>query len=287
MKLSKFFQLFFSVLAIAIHLNGFAEKKTITFIHTDHLGSPVMATDEAGNVKWREDYQPFGKQLTNQDVDNNIGYTGHKEDKSLGLTYMQARWYHPNAGRFMSTDPIRYRDIHSFNRYVYANNNPYNFIDPDGKAAIARNFSFKILTNPNTPRAAAKLGARAVTAGAISQVDTPALGPADAIAAVLLAASVADFGLDLVFTESNSESGWVYDPDTDTMVPPDVTSTPGGEPPNNNNDDNQKNKKDKDFNKKNFHKKNKSSSNKNKHQKGERRVKKDQGGEKGDARRHY
>ncbi|PWK52949.1 RHS repeat domain-containing protein, partial [Pleionea mediterranea] len=111
-----------------------AKKETITFIHTDHLGSPIMATNEDGSVKWREDYQPFGKQLTNQDTDNNVGFTGHKDDKSLGLTYMQARWYHPEAGRFMSLDPIRYRDVHSFNRYVYANNNPYKYVDPDGKS---------------------------------------------------------------------------------------------------------------------------------------------------------
>jgi RHS repeat-associated protein len=115
---------------------GFAAKTTITYIHTDHLGSPVLATKEDGTVKWREDYQPFGKQLTNEDTDNNIGFTGHRDDKGLGLTYMQARWYHPEVGRFMALDPILYRDVHSFNRYVYGNNNPFRFIDPDGKSAI-------------------------------------------------------------------------------------------------------------------------------------------------------
>ncbi|PWK52945.1 RHS repeat domain-containing protein [Pleionea mediterranea] len=113
-----------------------AKKETITFIHTDHLGSPIMATNEDGSVKWREDYQPFGKQLTNQDTDNNVGFTGHKDDKSLGLTYMQARWYHPVAGRFMSLDPIKYvtSDTATFNRYSYVANNPYNYIDPEGES---------------------------------------------------------------------------------------------------------------------------------------------------------
>ncbi|WMS86694.1 RHS repeat-associated core domain-containing protein [Pleionea litopenaei] len=114
-------------------INGHAKRTTITFIHTDHLGSPIAATNEDGSVKWREEYQPFGKQLTNQDSDNNVGFTGHKDDKDLGLTYMQARWYHPETGRFNSLDPLLFREVNSFNRYVYANNNPYKYIDPDGE----------------------------------------------------------------------------------------------------------------------------------------------------------
>jgi len=48
--------------------------------------------------------------------------------------YMQARYYDPVIGRFMSNDPIGFRDVHSFNRYTYANNNPYKYVDPDGRA---------------------------------------------------------------------------------------------------------------------------------------------------------
>jgi uncharacterized protein RhaS with RHS repeats len=48
---------------------------------------------------------------------------------------MQARYYDPVIGRFYSNDPIGFRDIHSFNRYAYANNNPYKYVDPDGMQA--------------------------------------------------------------------------------------------------------------------------------------------------------
>ncbi len=51
---------------------------------------------------------------------------------------MQARYYDPVIGRFYSNDPIGFRDIHSFNRYAYANNNPYRYTDPDGKASTDR-----------------------------------------------------------------------------------------------------------------------------------------------------
>ncbi|NQZ11721.1 MAG: DUF4329 domain-containing protein, partial [Algicola sp.] len=71
-----------------------------------------------------------------QSVDNtNVGYTGHQWDDDSGLNYMQARYYDPLLGKFLSNDPLGFRDVHSFNRYTYANNNPYRYIDPNGKQA--------------------------------------------------------------------------------------------------------------------------------------------------------
>jgi len=66
------------------------------------------------------------------------GYTGHREDPETGLTYMGARYYSPTLGRFMGMDPagVNESSIHSFNRYAYANNNPYKYVDPDGGVAI-------------------------------------------------------------------------------------------------------------------------------------------------------
>ena len=55
-------------------------------------------------------------------------------DWDSGLVYMQQRYYDPVAGRFLSIDPVT-TDANtgaSFNRYTYANNNPYRYIDPDG-----------------------------------------------------------------------------------------------------------------------------------------------------------
>jgi uncharacterized protein RhaS with RHS repeats len=48
---------------------------------------------------------------------------------------MQARYYDPVAGRFLGVDPVGV-DLGSggnFGRYVYANNNPYLYVDPDGR----------------------------------------------------------------------------------------------------------------------------------------------------------
>jgi len=48
---------------------------------------------------------------------------------------MQARYYDPVIGRFYSNDPVGFKNVHNFNRYSYANNNPYKYIDPDGRDA--------------------------------------------------------------------------------------------------------------------------------------------------------
>ena len=78
----------------------------------------------------RQHYRPFGETI-NEPKDD-VGYTGHKFDKDINLSYMQARYYDPVIGRFYSNDPIGFRDVHSFNRYAYANNNPYKYVDPTG-----------------------------------------------------------------------------------------------------------------------------------------------------------
>lgn len=47
---------------------------------------------------------------------------------------MQQRYYDPIAGTFLSVDPVTtdMQTGRSFYRYLYGNNNPYKFKDPDG-----------------------------------------------------------------------------------------------------------------------------------------------------------
>jgi len=114
--------------------------QTITYFHNDISGSPMLATNASGNVVWKENYRPYGDRLNNQSAstNNKLWFAGKPYDSSTGLSYMGARYYDPVLGRFMGVDPKGFdpENLHSFNRYGYANNNPYKYVDPDGHSPI-------------------------------------------------------------------------------------------------------------------------------------------------------
>ena len=114
-------------------------SESVTYYHNDVAGTPVLATDASGAVIWKETYLPYGKKQTNAaaSANNRIGFTGKPYDSATGLSYMGARYYDPLVGRFNGIDPNGFeeKNVHSFNRYAYANNNPYKFVDPDGRIA--------------------------------------------------------------------------------------------------------------------------------------------------------
>lgn len=125
----------FALLALLLSVNAHAQT-TVEYIHTDALGSPVAVTDASGNVIEREVYEPYGSPITHPPSDQ-PGFTGHVADSLTNLTYMQQRYYDPQIGRFLSVDPVTAysNPVGAFNRYWYANNNPYRFTDPDGRDA--------------------------------------------------------------------------------------------------------------------------------------------------------
>lgn len=120
-----------------------AATDEVVYFHTDALGSPTAAFNEAGETYWAETYAPYGEKLDNEDklepadgcglLKTDVGYTGHVQDGS-GLVYAQQRYYDPVIGRFMSTDPTKptAEDPRYFGRYQYGGNNPYKYVDPNG-----------------------------------------------------------------------------------------------------------------------------------------------------------
>ena len=128
---------FLSVAAIA------QTPGTITYIHNDLLGSPAAATNAAGTVIWREAYSGYGERLKNESAgaSNKVWYTSRHQDEDTGLVYMGARYYDPGLGRFLSVDSVGFneKNSHSFNRYSYANDNPYKYVDPDGREIVSVN----------------------------------------------------------------------------------------------------------------------------------------------------
>ncbi|MCL1487808.1 MAG: RHS domain-containing protein [Marinobacter sp.] len=108
----------------------------MTYYHNDQLGSPLAATDSSGAVVWQQAYDPWGESVTT--TANNRAFTGKWRDLDTGLNDYFARWQSSSIGRFTQIDdaPWHESNIHSFNRYAYANNSPYRYKDPDGNLPV-------------------------------------------------------------------------------------------------------------------------------------------------------
>lgn len=120
------------VLSLFVVLSTAAQ--TIRYIHTDGLGSVVLTTDKDRNIVERSEYEPYGS-LLNRPLTDGPGYAGQVADAATGMSYMQQRYMDPQLGIFVSVDPVSTYDgpTGQFNRYRYANSNPYKFTDPDGR----------------------------------------------------------------------------------------------------------------------------------------------------------
>jgi RHS repeat-associated protein len=109
------------------------------WVHTDHLGSGRKLTNTSGAVVYRGEFDPHGQALleTGSPALNSRKYTGYERDQATGLDYASARMYAGSRGRFTSPDPgwlsaANMQKPQSLNRYAYVNNDPVNFVDPDG-----------------------------------------------------------------------------------------------------------------------------------------------------------
>ncbi|HRN69209.1 MAG TPA: RHS repeat-associated core domain-containing protein [Promineifilum sp.] len=115
------------------------------YAYADHLGSITGWSDAAGVYPSNSIalHEPFGAYRFRPPASVNPGisdrgYTGHRMNNSatndLGLIYMNARYYLPEIGRFISADTIvpEPSNPQSYNRYAYTYNNPVNYTDPSG-----------------------------------------------------------------------------------------------------------------------------------------------------------
>jgi RHS repeat-associated protein len=118
-------------------------------LHTDHLGTPLEASNDAGELTWRVTYRTWGNVVREEweegiasglgseaDADpgqrritQNLRFQGQYFDAETGLHYNRFRYYDPTVGRFVSNDPIGLSG--GTNLYQYAPN-PIKWIDPWG-----------------------------------------------------------------------------------------------------------------------------------------------------------
>ncbi len=115
--------------------DAFSGGLTVQYLHTDHLGSPVAATDANGAEVGTQSFYPFGEVRNPQGIfDTERGFTGQIADAATGLNFYNARYMDPTLGRFISPDSIvpSVFDPTLFNRYAYVANNPLKYTDPTG-----------------------------------------------------------------------------------------------------------------------------------------------------------
>jgi RHS repeat-associated protein len=91
----------------------------VSYLTTDHLGTPRVITDQAGNVTSRLDFLPFGEEIPTGTGGRTTAqgyfgvdsirqkFTGYERDAETDLDFAQARMYNKNHGRFTSVDPIK------------------------------------------------------------------------------------------------------------------------------------------------------------------------------------
>ena len=103
---------------------------SIYFYHYDGLGNVSDITDAIGSVVESYSYDAYGNSLDSSSVGNPYLFNGRRFDTETGLYNYRARYYDPEIGRFLQTDPLGYYD--NVNLYSCVNNNSLNWVDPFG-----------------------------------------------------------------------------------------------------------------------------------------------------------
>ncbi|WP_269765456.1 RHS repeat-associated core domain-containing protein [Burkholderia ubonensis] len=119
------------------------------YYHCDQIGTPLLMTDELGDVVWEASYKAWGEareviarasKAAGITPRNLLRFQGQQVDEETGLAYNRNRYYDPYSGRFVSKDPIGLAG--GINVYQYAPN-PTGWVDPLGLSG----FEPKVLTS--------------------------------------------------------------------------------------------------------------------------------------------
>jgi RHS repeat-associated protein len=144
--------------ALVATVNGGTSTSTV-YIHPDILGSTNVITNASGQFLEALNYRPFGS--TNLDLgttgNEGRGYIGQIADPESNLDYLNARYYNPGQGQFLSQDPVflalgsprasqltgknlpvLLANPQSLNSYSYANDNPITGKDPSGDVTLSQ-----------------------------------------------------------------------------------------------------------------------------------------------------
>lgn len=101
------------------------------FVFSNHLGAPVRVEDEQGKVAWSANLDPYGTAHISETarVEMPLRFPGHYFDAETGLHYNRFRYYSPELGRYLQSDPLGVAG--GINLYAYPSN-PLKLVDVRG-----------------------------------------------------------------------------------------------------------------------------------------------------------
>lgn len=107
------------------------------YYHVNGHGDVTALTDSSGVVSAQYEYDAWGNIISQTGPMASINpyrYAGYRYDENTELYYLLARYYNPNNGVFLSSDPVlgASLDPTTQNGYNYANNNPVMLFDHEG-----------------------------------------------------------------------------------------------------------------------------------------------------------
>jgi RHS repeat-associated protein len=114
---------------------------TLYHLSNDLHGSVSLVLSDALSVLERRYAEPFGgrvatdgQPLVPKPSKITRGFTGHEEERAIGLINMRGRIYDPAQRHFLTPDPLVSDPLfsQSYNRYSYVLNNPLRYTDPSG-----------------------------------------------------------------------------------------------------------------------------------------------------------
>ena len=120
----------------------FQQNATQYYLYNkDIQGSTSSLVKGDGSADATYQYTDFGETTIQGDdqAKNEVCYTGGIYDQSTELYYLNARYYNPEDGRFMTENSYRGEIMNpeTGHLYVYCANNPVNYADPSGHFAAA------------------------------------------------------------------------------------------------------------------------------------------------------
>ena len=121
---------------------SFPDRK-FHFYLKDRQGNIRVVADKDGTVEETNSYYPFGGMFTSANSVQPYKYNGKELDRKNGLNCYDygARQYDAVLGRWTTVDPMS-ETCYKYSPFIYCNNCPVKYIDPDGNSTQIPPFVF-------------------------------------------------------------------------------------------------------------------------------------------------